>query len=112
MEPKMKQTCAGMTEWSNQGQSSLRGNAAKDAQDSPHSPMGLPHGLFWTVFCIGGDWVDAEAAVQTSLSIARRYALEPDSTGAGASFASALCEKRSTRSTFHRSVLLERYERS
>lgn len=41
----MKQTCAGMTEWSNQGQSSLRGNAAKDEQDSPHSPMGLPRGF-------------------------------------------------------------------
>lgn len=100
----MKQTCAGMTEWSNQGQSSLCGNAAKDEQGFTTLAHGIAPRFFWTVFCIGGDWVDAEAAVQTSRSIAHRYAQEPDPTGAGASFASALCEKRSSRSTFHRSV--------
>ena len=104
MEPKMKQTCAGMTDWSNQGQSARYGNAAKDEQGFRTFAQGIAPRFFWTVFCIGGDWVDAEAAVRTSLLIARRYAQEPDLTGAGASFASALCEQRSTRSTFHRSV--------
>ena len=104
MERKMKQTCTGMTEWSNQGQSGVCGNAAKDEQRFTTLAHGIAPRFLWTVFCIGGDWVDAEAAVRTSLSIARRYAQEPDLTGAGASYASALCEQRSTRSTFHRSV--------
>ncbi len=85
-------------------QSALYGNAAKDEQGFSTLAHGIAPRFFWTVFCIGGDWVDADAAVQTSLSIPRRYAQEPDLTGAGASFASALCKKRSARSTFHRSA--------
>lgn len=64
MERKIKQTCTGMTEWSNQGQSGVCGNAAKDEQRFTTLAHGIAPRFLWTVFCIGGDWVDAEAAIQ------------------------------------------------
>lgn len=46
MERKMKQTGAGMTDWSNQGQPALYGNAAKDEQGFSTLAKGLPRGSF------------------------------------------------------------------